>query len=155
MKDFNPDIRPEAGVTTADFQSPAFGFLGTGWAFQPAFVKGHGIRMASGEEDIEQSLEILLSTTPGERIYNFEYGCNIRRWMFEDMDLSAKALIAEEIRSAILRFEPRIDVEKVDVEIKNPLEGILWINIEYSVRQTNSRSNKVFPFYFREGTNVS
>jgi phage baseplate assembly protein W len=129
-------------------------FLGTGWAFPPAFVKGHAVQMASGEENIKQSLEILFSTTSGERIFNFEYGCNIRRWVFEDMDLSTKVLIADEICRAILYFEPRIDVEKVDVEIKNPLEGILWINLEYCVRQTNSRSNKVFPFYFKEGTNV-
>jgi phage baseplate assembly protein W len=150
MKDFNLDIKQETGHL-----SPTSNFLGIGWAFPTAFVKGHGVQMASGEEDIEQSLEILFSTTPGERIYNFEYGCNIRQWVFEDRNLSTKTLIIEEIRRAILHFEPRIDVKKVDVEIKDPLEGILWINLEYSVRQTNSRSNKVFPFYFREGTNVS
>jgi phage baseplate assembly protein W len=129
-------------------------FLGTGWAFPPSFIKGHAAQMVSGDEDIEQSLEILFSTTPGERIFNFEYGCNIRQWVFEDMDLSIKTLIADEIRRAILHFEPRIDVEKVEVETKDPLEGILWINLEYRVRQTNSRSNKVFPFYFKEGTNI-
>jgi phage baseplate assembly protein W len=129
-------------------------FLGTGWAFPPAFVKGHAVQMVSGEEDIEQSLEILLSTTPGERIFNFEYGCNIRQWMFEDMDLSVKTLIADEIRHAILYFEPRIDVEKIAVEVKDAQEGILWINLEYRVRQTNSRSNKTYPFYFKEGTHI-
>jgi phage baseplate assembly protein W len=132
----------------------AANFLGTGWAFPPAFIKGHAAQMISGDEDIEQSLEILFSTAPGERIFNFDYGCNIRQWVFEDMDLSIKTLIADEIRRAILYFEPRIDVEKVEVETKNPLEGILWINLEYRVRQTNSRSNKVFPFYFKEGTNI-
>ena len=130
-------------------------FLGTGWAFPPAFVKGYAVQMIGGEDDIEQSLEILFTTMPGERIFNFEYGCNIRQWVFEEMDLSVKTLIADEIRRAILYFEPRIDVEKVEVEIKDPLEGILWINLEYHVRQTNSRSNKVFPFYFREGTNLN
>jgi phage baseplate assembly protein W len=155
MKDFNVDIKQEAGKTTSDFLPLTSNFLGVGWVFPPTFVKGHGVQMASGEEDIEQSLEILFSTMPGERIYNFEYGCNIRQWVFENMNLSTKTLVVEEISRAILHFEPRIDVKKVDVEIKDPLEGILWINLEYNVRQTNSRSNKVFPFYFREGTNVS
>ncbi|MDR0683111.1 MAG: GPW/gp25 family protein [Dysgonamonadaceae bacterium] len=129
-------------------------FLGTGWAFPPAFVKGYGVQMASGEEDIRQSLEILFSTSPGERIFNFEYGANIRRWIFEKMDLSVKTLIIEEIKHAILYFEPRIVMEKIDVEIKDPLEGILWISLEYSIRQTNSRYNMVYPFYFKEGTNI-
>lgn len=129
-------------------------FLGTGWAFPPSFIKGHGAQMASGEEDIRQSIEILLSTSPGERIFNFEYGANIRQWVFEQMDLSVKTLIIEEIKHAVLYFEPRVDLEKVDVEIKDPQEGILWISLEYRVRQTNSRSNMVYPFYFNEGTNI-
>jgi phage baseplate assembly protein W len=129
-------------------------FLGTGWAFPPTFIKGHAAQMVSGEEDIGQSLEILLSTIQGERIFNFEYGCNLRRWLFENMDLSEKTLIADEIRRTVLYFEPRIDVEKIQVEIKDPLEGILWINLTYCVRQTNSRSNKVFPFYLKESTNL-
>jgi phage baseplate assembly protein W len=130
------------------------GFLGIGWAFPPAFVDGHGAQMAIGEEDIRQSLEILLSTAPGERIFNFEYGADIRRWVFEKMDLSTKTLITEEIKHAVLHFEPRIDVENVDVEIKDPQSGILWINLEYRIRQTNSRSNMVYPFYYTEGTNL-
>ncbi|MDR1370036.1 MAG: GPW/gp25 family protein [Dysgonamonadaceae bacterium] len=129
-------------------------YLGTGWGFPPTFVKGYGVEMVSEEEDIRQSLIILFSTTPGERIFRFKYGCNIRQWVFEKMNLSVKTLIIDTIRQAILYFEPRIDIEKLDVEIKDPLEGILWINLEYIVRQTNSRSNMVYPFYFKEGTNL-
>jgi phage baseplate assembly protein W len=70
------------------------------------------------------------------------------------MDLSIRTLIAEEIKRAILYFEPRIDVEKIGVEIRDPQEGILWVNLEYRIRQTNARSNMVYPFYFKEGTNL-
>lgn len=129
-------------------------YLGIGWAFPPSFVSGFGAEMASSEEDIRQSLEILFSTTPGERIFNTEYGCPIRQWVFEKMDVSAEAMIADAISRAILYFEPRIDVEKTEVKIKDPLENILWIHVQYRVRQTNSRSNIVYPFYFKEGTNV-
>jgi len=133
---------------------PDESYLGIGWAFPPAFVDGFGVEMASAEEDIRQSLEILFSTRPEERIFNFEYGCPIHQWVFEKMDLSVQTLIADAISRAVLFFEPRIEVEKTAVEIKDTLEGILWINVEYRIIQTNSRSNIVFPFYFKEGTNL-
>jgi len=129
-------------------------YLGIGWAFPPAFVDGFGAKMASAEEDIRQSLEILFSTMPEERIFNVEYGCPIHKWVFEKMDTSVRTLIADAISRAILYFEPRIEVEKTEVEIKDPLESILWINVEYRIKQTNSRSNIVYPFYFGEGTNL-
>lgn len=129
-------------------------FLGIGWGFPPAFVKKSGVEMAGYEEDIRQSLAILFATLPGERISNMEYGSHIHRWAFEKMDLSTQTLIEESIRKAILYFESRITLEKIVVEIKDPLEGILWINMEYTVRLTNTRSNMVYPFYFKEGTNL-
>lgn len=129
-------------------------YLGKGWSFPPAFMKGQGVEMAESEEDIQQSLRILFSTTPGERIFRFDYGCNIRQWVFDEMNLSTKTLIIDAIKQAILYYEPRIEVEKINVEIKDAFEGILWINLDYTVRQTNSRSNIVFPFYFKEGTNL-
>ncbi len=129
-------------------------YLGTGWAFPPRFVKGSGVIMVSDEEDIRESLQILFSTSPGERIFRFNYGCNIRQWVFEEMSLSTKTLIIECIKEAILYFEPRVEVEKIVLEIKDVLNGILWINLDYKIRQTNSRSNMVYPFYFKEGTNL-
>ncbi|MCD7937367.1 MAG: GPW/gp25 family protein [Tannerellaceae bacterium] len=129
-------------------------FIGTGWRFPPRFVKNTGADMVSGEEDIRQSLAILLSTTPGERIYRFEYGCNIRKWVFEKMTLANETLLTESIERAILFHEPRIKVESVKVQIHDETEGILWITINYRVRETNTRSNMVYPYYFKEGTNL-
>lgn len=129
-------------------------FLGTGWAFPPRFTKEYGVEMVSQEEDIAQSLIILLSTTPGERLFRFDYGCNIRQWVFEEMNLSNETLIIESIEQAILFFEPRIDVEHIALDTKDELEGILWIMIDYRIRETNSRSNMVYPYYFKEGTNI-
>ncbi len=140
--------------TNDNIENSNNGYLGTGWAFPPAFVKDRGVEMTGGAECIRQSLHVLFSTTPGERLFRFEYGCDIRRWVFGKMDLSTRTLIIDSIKQAILFYEPRIDVEKVDVEIKDPMEGILWINLIYRIRQTNSRSNMVFPFYFNEGTNL-
>lgn len=129
-------------------------FLGTGWAFPPRFTKEQGVEMVSREEDIRQSLFILLSTNPGERIFRFDYGCNIRRWVFEEMTLSNETLIIDCISDAILYYEPRIDIERILLDAGNMQEGILRISIDYRIRETNSRSNMVYPYYFMEGTNL-
>lgn len=124
-------------------------FLGIGWEFPPAFEKS-GVRLAEGENDIRQSLGILLSTTPGERIFRPEYGCNIRQWIFSKMNLSEKTLIIDTIKKAIIKGEPRITLEHVDVEIKNEHEGILWIRLEYVINASDSADNIVFPLYIKE-----
>jgi phage baseplate assembly protein W len=129
-------------------------YLGTGWGFPPVFIKNAGVSMASDEEDIRQSLQILFSTFPGERIFRFEYGCNIRQWVFDNINLTEKTMIAESIKKAILYYEPRIKVEKIEVDGKDAEKGILWIDLDYWIIQVNSRSNMVYPFYFKEGTNL-
>lgn len=129
-------------------------YLGIGWSFPVSFDKKEGVSMSYGDGDIRESLEVLLSTIPGERIFRPEYGCNIRQWTFSRMNLSEKTRIANTIEMAILEGEPRIILESVDVNIKDEREGILWISIDYLVSQTNSRSNMVYPFYIREGTNL-
>ncbi len=129
-------------------------YLGRGWAFPVAFNKNTGAEMSNGEEDIRQSLRILLSTSPGERTMRFDYGCAIKRWAFAEITLSERTMMADAIEQAILAHEPRIEVLAVRVDFREPNEGVLWIEVEYRVRQTNSRSNMVFPFYFLEGTDL-
>lgn len=131
-------------------------YLGTGWAFPPHFVKGHesGAVLVSAEEDIHQSLRILFSTIPGERIFRFDYGCDIRKWVFSKMNVSERTLIKDIIEQAIIAGEPRITLENTEIDIKDAYEGILWIQVSYIVKSTNSRSNMVYPFYFNEGTDL-
>ncbi|KAA6345992.1 hypothetical protein EZS27_005572 [termite gut metagenome] len=129
-------------------------YLGTGWGFPLVFIKNVGVSMVNDEEDIRQSLQILFSTFPGERIFRFEYGCNIRQWVFGNINLTEKTMIADSIKNAILYYEPRIRVEKIEVDGKDAEKGILWINLDYWIIQVNSRSNMVYPFYFKEGTNL-
>jgi phage baseplate assembly protein W len=129
-------------------------YLGIGWSFPVSFDKKEGVSMLYGDDDIKESLTILLSTIPGERIFRPEYGCNIRQWTFSRINLSEQTRIINTIGMAILEGEPRIIPESVDVKIKDEHEGILWISIDYQVSRTNSRSNMVYPFYIREGTNL-
>ncbi len=129
-------------------------YLGTGWNFPPGFIKGIGAELVSGEADIRQSLVLLFSTRVAERLMRFDYGCSVSQWVFSGMTLSEKTLIADAVEQAILYHEPRIRVESVRVELKEPSEGVVWIEVSYRILQTNSRSNMVYPFYFREGTNL-
>lgn len=124
-------------------------FLGIGWEFPPAFEK-KGVRLVESDTDIRESLGILLSTTPGERIFRPEYGCNIRRWVFSKMTLSERTLITDTIKQAVKKGEPRVTLNQVSVEIKDAAEGILWINLDYTIIKTNTPDNLVFPFYFKE-----
>jgi phage baseplate assembly protein W len=126
-------------------------FLGTGWGFPPAFRKDPpGVQMLSDEEDIRSSLEILLSTRPGERVMRPGYGCNLDELVFEPLTTTFKTYIRDLIQTAILYHEPRIDVDKIDLDDTGDLEGRILISIEYTIRTTNSRYNFVFPFYKNE-----
>ncbi len=130
-------------------------FLGTGWTFPPSFdLKEKKIVMVSNEEDITQSLHILLHTIPGERIMEPEYGCDLRKLVFEKLDNSLIHRFNEIISSAILNFEPRIKFQNIEVLEKNNQEGRIMIKVNYTIITTNTRHNIVFPFYLYEGTNV-
>lgn len=131
-------------------------FLGTGWTFPPTFSRtGSVVLMASGEADVRQSLIVLFSTAPGERVMLPTYGCDLWRMVFSPLTTTLKTRMGEAVRKAVLDWEPRIDVDAVDVEqTQSGPEAIITITVAYTIRQTNSRSNLVFPFYVHEGTLV-
>lgn len=131
-------------------------FLGTGWAFPPRFGdSGANARtqMVEGEIDIRESLGIILSTVPGERIMQPTFGCGIKAYVFEEISESVMTEMRDAIDRAILFFEPRVTVERIDIDV-NALQGRVDVLIDYTVRGTNTRTNMVYPFYFLEGTNV-
>ncbi len=130
-------------------------FLGTGWSFPPEFNgTSKDVQTVFAEDDIQQSLFILFSTTPGERVMQPGYGCELRSMVFENITESVKTAIKDIIERAVLFFEPRIDLNFVDLDKGKIEEGILNILVDYTVRATNTRSNMVYPFYVQEGTNI-
>jgi len=131
-------------------------FLGRGWSFPPDFTRaGAGVAMLEEEADVASSLEILLSTTPGERILQPRYGCNLSELIFETLDTRIKTLMADKVESAILYYEPRIKLESVNLDDSAELEGVVLIEVVYTVKSTNSRFNFVFPYYISEGTDIN
>jgi phage baseplate assembly protein W len=131
-------------------------FLGRGWSFPPTFNRNlPGVEMLAEEADILSSLEILLTTAPGERVLQPEYGCDMEELLFENVDTTTKTLVADKIENAILYFEPRIDLETVRLDDSREWEGVILIEVVFRVRTTNSRFNFVFPFYKNEGTDLN
>lgn len=125
-------------------------FLGTGWGFPPTFRKEKkGVIMISEEEDVNSSLEILLTTRINERALQPKYGCDLNQLLFEPMSLTTMTYIKGLVKDAIVRFEPRIKL--IGLDLANDYHsGKVEIKIEYQIRGTNSRFNYVYPFY-KEG----
>ena len=130
-------------------------FLGVGWGFPPKFSRmTHETEMVSQEEDIQQSLYILLSTYPGERVMNPKFGCGLRQFVHEEVNQTLFTHMKMIISNSIRDFEARINLNDVLFEYDNTEGSTLYITIDYTIRQTNSRHNMVYPFYMHEGSNV-
>jgi phage baseplate assembly protein W len=130
-------------------------FLGKRWGFPPEFDRrSRKVAMVSKDEDIQKSLWILLSTSPGERTMNPTYGCGLKSIIFENVSESIITEIKDLIERAILFFEPRITLDSIEVNTEDIYNGLLKIQLNYKIRATNSRSNMVYPFYFQEGINI-
>lgn len=127
-------------------------FLGRGWRFPPELTES-GVKMSAYEQDIKESLRILFSTSPGERVCRYDYGCPLRRYAFEPINTQTAVRMRNDITRAIILFEPRITLEDVSFE-EQPEKGVLLIRLTYTVIRTNNRNNMVYPFYLNEGTNV-
>lgn len=127
-------------------------FLGVGWKFPPSFDRNTGsIMLVSEEEDIKESLFILMSTKPGERIMLPEYGCDLHKMVFESIGSSLITEMKGLIENAVLFFEPRIILNGIDIRPDSNSEGLLLIDLHYTIRKTNKRSNMVYPYYIIEG----
>ena len=129
-------------------------FLGTGWSFPPTFNRNwYGVEMFSEEKDVHSSIGIILNTLTGERVMLPTFGCNLYPYLFENMTPSTIALVEKIVKDALVYHEPRIIVESLSSS-PDPLNGVLLINITYSIITTNTRYNYVFPFYMKEATNI-
>jgi uncharacterized protein len=121
--------------------------LGTGLSFPLSVDRRGGIALATGETDVDQAIEIILSTAPGERPMRPEFGCGVHDFVFDTIDAATVGRLETEIRRALDRWEPRIVLDEVDFDLSEMGEGRLLINIGYRLRATNHKRNLVYPFY--------
>lgn len=122
-------------------------FLGTGWAFPPRFGRDGTVGMASDAQDIRESLQVILSTTPGERVMHPTFGCGLRAVLFEQVDETLKTRIRDIVVRAVTQCEHRVQVELVAVHVDALDAALLKIELGYRIRATNTPANLVFPFY--------
>ncbi|QEO14093.1 GPW/gp25 family protein [Agromyces intestinalis] len=122
-------------------------FVGQGWAF-PVHADATGrIALASDEREIEESIRLILATAPGERPMRPEFGCAVHDFVFAPADASTAGAIGAAVRAALRFWEPRIDVDRVAVSLEAADDGVLLIDVGYTILGTNDPRNLVFPFY--------
>lgn len=121
--------------------------IGTGVAFPLGVDRSGALALARDDDDIRQAIWIILATAPGDRPMRPEFGCGMHDYVFDVIDAATLGRMETEIRHALERWEPRIDVINVDFELYPSSDGALSIGIEYRLRATNHVRNLVYPFY--------
>jgi phage baseplate assembly protein W len=121
--------------------------IGSGLAFPLQVDRRGGIALARDETDIEQAIELILGTAPGERPMRPEFGCGVHDFVFDSIDATTVGKMELAIRDALDRWEPRVFVETVEFNLDEVADGRLIIDIGYRVRVTNTMRNLVYPFY--------
>ena len=131
---------------------PTKAFLGVGWAFPPRVEADGVIAEAIYEEDIRQAIRIIIFTNRGERLMRPDFGAGLNEFIFASVNTTTMALVEARVREALITWEPRIDVEDVNVTADASERNKLLVDLTYRVRATNTLHNLVFPFYLEEGT---
>jgi phage baseplate assembly protein W len=126
-------------------------FLGIGWKY-PVSVESNGsISSSSYEENIQESIRLILGTAKGERLMRPEFGCSIHEYAYSTMDTLTLRMIENAVYEALVDWEPRIEVNEIKTLTEKALEGKLLISVDYKVRRSNTQVNFVYPFYLKEG----
>ncbi|HEX9619369.1 MAG TPA: GPW/gp25 family protein [Polyangiaceae bacterium] len=125
--------------------------LGTGWSFPLKPTPGGRLPWVGDGEKVRQSIWLLLSTAPGERVMLPNFGCGIHDLVFEANTASLRGLVVQKVRDALNRWEPRIDVVDVRAETAPDAANRLELRIDYRLRSNNSFYNLVYPFFLNEG----
>ena len=126
-------------------------FLGTGWGFPLQFSdQGKNLNMVSGPENVHKSVWIILNTQLGERVMQEDFGAGLNKLHFEPIRSRLVNDLRRIIKNALLLHEPRISLDQVGISDARSEEGILLIQLQYTVKSTNSRFNLVYPFYVNE-----
>ena len=121
-------------------------FVGRGWAFPLRTDATGSIALVAREREVDESIRLILGTTPGERPMRPEFGCAVADQVFAGADATTAGRIAYEVRSSLDRWEPRVDVLDVAISFDGN-DGTIYIDVRYVIRGTNDPRNLVFPFY--------
>ena len=122
-------------------------FVGSGWGFPLRTSMTGGILLVADEREIAEAIRIILGTSVGERPMRPEFGSRIYEFVFDEADAATASRLAFAVREALERWEPRIDLDEVDVTVDEVNRTLLYIDINYHIKDDNDPRNLVFPFY--------
>jgi phage baseplate assembly protein W len=125
-------------------------FLGVGWKFPLQVTPRGAIAMSSEEQKIEESILLILSTAPGERLMLPDFGCGIHDLVFAPNDSGTITRVVDLVRRSLTTYEPRIDVFDVNADTSSEQPNLLLIRVDYRIRDNNSLKNIVYPFFITE-----
>jgi phage baseplate assembly protein W len=125
-------------------------FIGRGLSF-PLQVDSQGrLALTNGENEIEQSIRIILETSPGERVMRPTFGCRVWELLFESRNATTEALLKQYVREALAMWEPRIDVIGVDILEESMYDAAIMVNIRYTIKNAHNERSIVYPFYIMD-----
>jgi uncharacterized protein len=121
--------------------------IGRGVAFPLRVDAGGAVALVNDNEDVQEAIELILGTSPGERPMRPQFGCAVHDYVFETVDAYTVGRLERAVRIALDRWEPRIEVLAIDIDLSRAARGELPIEITYRLRATNDVRNLVYPFY--------
>jgi phage baseplate assembly protein W len=122
-------------------------FIGAGWAFPPTTDATGGVALVTREREVDQAIRLILGTARGERPMRPEFGCRIHDHVFGPANGATAGQVAYDVREALERWEPRINVREVGVRFDRIDAGTLYVDVSYEIVGSNDPRNLVFPFY--------
>jgi phage baseplate assembly protein W len=122
-------------------------FIGRGWNFPLGTDATGSIALAGDDRDLQQAVRLILATAPGERPMRPEFGCGIHNFVFAPADGTTAGRLSAEVKRSLARWEPRIDVNSVDVSVDQVARNTLYIKVQYTKKGSYDPRNLVFPFY--------
>ena len=126
---------------------PGRDLIGSGISFPLRADQRGVLALASGVDDIEQAIRLILGTAPGERPMRPEFGCSVHDLVFDTIDAEMVGRVETAVHRALARWEPRIEVDSLDFDLGEADHGRLTITITYRVLATSRLYNLVYPFY--------
>ena len=134
-------------MTPAPSTAAKIDFVGAGWSYPLGTDATGGVALVNSDRELEQAIRLILGTACGERPMRPEFGCRIHDHVFNTATSATAGQIAYDVREALDRWEPRIDVLDVGVSFEASESGVLYVDVSYQVRGLNDPRNLVFPFY--------
>ncbi len=126
-------------------------YVGRGLGFPLRIDANGSMALESGFADVDKAIRVILSTAIGERPMRPAFGCGIWDLLFEPINANTLGLMEDAVHEAISRWEPRVELDGIEVVADPASPGAVSIRIAYRLRATNDRRNLVHPFYLIPG----